>query len=1197
MGFGLSSIPQFGQKIPALAHVADLISGRVREDEDDMLFEMAAEQQIEEERGQENTFLKALEMLGRPQHAVAGVIHDMMDGGDFSPFDRVGQALLGQEHIGMQDVLEEILPGEWDKVRMPDWMPLVGGERLHMAKGPLGFLGDVVTDPLMHLRVGKLTGKLLKGPGAQELGVAQEILSKSPALMRNFERKLARKATKLGAGLQVQQGALRQRELIAEYKRIYDALTSRPGRYIEKFPELQEGIEAVAGKFPAATVTGQFARGERRLLELRLGFGLDKLGIPSVNMLPGLDRKIGESVAQMFGNMMDHVAISMPGRWFKKAVVNSVRYKTGNIFFDDFAHHALASGRASGKRYGEWVRRLEKAMGKDIFDDEKTREILDFVQKPLGGLGGEYRVVPKDIREPVRRIKALLHDLDKREIAAGVPKGRIPYGKLLEPKEQFNVLLKAIHREREQGALVFPRHWTLKEVEKEAAAIVKRNTVHQRVPSSITDSLVDEQTERIIQADLAWGARNIKTQIQDLDVITGYFPRRMTNEAKDFFDGILNNNKIMYKGELASKMFYQFMRGRTFKNLTVQEINDAFVDGTLPHDFIDHIMKQARNLAKGDRKLRGTLGEFMTEMGPTWNFFTEDPVQALRMRVNESLRAVTQKGMMEQIVKTMGRKIDTVDDIMLGEKSYILSPEGMKSFLGAGWRDEVSDEIAKAYDNIVANSRLKNKKGLDNAFLEVDSAGFGVAKAADVPVYGLPSETVDDLNRYISFRRNPEELQRLLNVFDYATDMWKGTTLALFPGFHARNFIGGLWNMALAGTAKLGNLRLGLSVMHSAGMLGRNKWGKVSQALRDIVVEGPGGKVVYDGPQVWKYAHNYGVLTPYAEAEFAKPISKAAQKLTPKTIPKKALKQFTHEGVPVQFGFEAGNRVENWLRMSHFIGALKKGNTPWQAAMDVKKYFHDYAELAHMEKAILRRAMPFYSWSRKNIPLQLEALVTQPQKYAQLGRGIEALQSEEAKNMDPKLLPKWAHEQLGIPTRINKATGNLEVSILRSWLPAADLMAIVHSNPIHASARHVLTLAHPIPKSILEQHINYNVFTERPLEEFPGEPQKFLGAVMSKRMAHSFKNIRLLSEIDRFMRDETREGELEDLIRYLNATGLITKIRGFDPEKLEKRFKFDVKKRTAQLKRSEKSAKATGDEDLIAFFENMREDIRPFLAG
>ena len=150
-----------GVTIPAVSEVRKLIR-RAKDPlgyEEDELISLAAEKQVDEEREGGNLFWDLLDKLQRPQRAIAGVMKDMIDGGGFSPLDRVGQALMGEEAYGIKDVIDEIAPGDWGRMTLPDWM---GGKSVDPYKEVLGFMGDVVTDPLMYTRLGALVGKFTK---------------------------------------------------------------------------------------------------------------------------------------------------------------------------------------------------------------------------------------------------------------------------------------------------------------------------------------------------------------------------------------------------------------------------------------------------------------------------------------------------------------------------------------------------------------------------------------------------------------------------------------------------------------------------------------------------------------------------------------------------------------------------------------------------------------------------------------------------------------------------------------------------------------------------------------------------------------------------------------------------------------------------------------------------------------------------
>ena len=60
-----------------------------------------------------------------------------------------------------------------------------------------------------------------------------------------------------------------------------------------------------------------------------------------------------------------------------------------------------------------------------------------------------------------------------------------------------------------------------------------------------------------------------------------------------------------------------------------------------------------------------------------------------------------------------------------------------------------------------------------------------------------------------------------------------------------------------------------------------------------------------------------------------------------------------------------------------------------QAAIHVKKHLFDYDNLSKFEKEFMRRGIPFYTWTRKNLALQLQTLSTKPiAEFRWLGKEI-----------------------------------------------------------------------------------------------------------------------------------------------------------------------------------------------------------------
>jgi hypothetical protein len=102
-----------------------------------------------------------------------------------------------------------------------------------------------------------------------------------------------------------------------------------------------------------------------------------------------------------------------------------------------------------------------------------------------------------------------------------------------------------------------------------------------------------------------------------------------------------------------------------------------------------------------------------------------------------------------------------------------------------------------------------------------------------------------------------------------------------------------------------------------------------------------------------------------------------------------------------------GQHVENISRAALFMDRVEKGLDPLEAAKAVKNWHFDYRELTGFEQGIARRLVPFYAWTRKNVPLQLEMIFKAPNKY----RNIAYLKHAVAGGKYDENAPEWWEQQ------------------------------------------------------------------------------------------------------------------------------------------------------------------------------------------
>jgi len=417
----------------------------------------------------------------------------------------------------------------------------------------------------------------------------------------------------------------------------------------------------------------------------------------------------------------------------------------------------------------------------------------------------------------------------------------------------------------------------------------------------------------------------------------------------------------------------------------------------------------------------------------------------------------------------------------------------------------------------------------------------------------------------------PEGLDVFLKTFDTVQGIWKALTLAPFPAYHTRNAVGNMWNNYLSGMGA-GSARF----YKDALAFQRGKLPSVTL----------GGKT-YSVDDLRRLMDDFGITGRNL---------RDVENLNRSTI--KSLQQvsFAAEDIPglgkiVQVGFKVGTKIEDNARIAHFFHKLDKGMEPIDAALSVKKYLFDYATgLTDFEQTVMRRIMPFYTWTRFNIPLQAQAVVQNPIPFVRLsevvntvrqkgipfgaGEGFEE-RTARLRGEDRQLLPEFVREAVGIPVRI-AASGDPEYFLLAGWLPAADLEVLGRSGGIVDKLAQLLS---PFLKEPVEQAFNYDTFLKRKLEEFPGQKTKFLRLPIRRRMVKSLRNIRLLADADRIIRAVEREPE-GFTPEQISKVGLITRfVFGFkpfevSPERGARRLLFQRRERLRQLR----SAARRGDE-------------------
>lgn len=173
--------------------------------------------------------------------------------------------------------------------------------------------------------------------------------------------------------------------------------------------------------------------------------------------------------------------------------------------------------------------------------------------------------------------------------------------------------------------------------------------------------------------------------------------------------------------------------------------------------------------------------------------------------------------------------------------------------------------------------------------------------------------------------------------------------------------------------------------------------------------------------------------------------------------------------------------VEDLFRTAHFLWRLEKGDTLEAAAQSVWKYLFDYSDLTDVERRVIRTFVPFYSWLRHNIPLQLEMMATVPQKYVALARIRNAADPQQSLTPDElRTLVDWLDETFAVNIGFDEE-GNLKV-VGSTGLPVEDLNKL-WVRDWRETARVLLGQTNPVLLAPIEFITDWSTFTGKPISD------------------------------------------------------------------------------------------------------------------
>ena len=436
-------------------------------------------------------------------------------------------------------------------------------------------------------------------------------------------------------------------------------------------------------------------------------------------------------------------------------------------------------------------------------------------------------------------------------------------------------------------------------------------------------------------------------------------------------------------------------------------------------------------------------------------------------------------------------------------------------------------------------------KGSLRFFPVITETGSKVAGATTkVETHLLPKVIVEELNKFTTGGKST--MDKLFLPFDIFNRNWKPLATAVRLRYHTRNVVGNLYNAIVIGKTNIKEIPIAL--------LNQVK-GHIAQSIKSDNFLGKIYKPIFGNniptPEVIKQAIDNDVIGRgffgadvndlVLAVDKGEDIMKTIKNInTPAEIYKiPVLKQW------LVLTTKAGQFLEDNARLAMFQQGLKKFAGDVNLAKGyVDKHLFDYITGLGEADKIIKRFIPFWSWTRFNIPLQLGGISKLPLRHLALQKGGQGyVKSSEISDEGYQYLSEQEKEMGYIKTGTTQKGGKEYDTYIKtaSVLPVQDVARLVRIFKGQDEEIGITPLKQ-IYDLITKDPTKFNDFFGQPIEQFAGEKEKFLGMSISGKNKALLSNIPALTELNKLIGGSYIKGEEPKLnIRIeqvLSPTGL-----------------------------------------------------------
>ena len=276
-----------------------------------------------------------------------------------------------------------------------------------------------------------------------------------------------------------------------------------------------------------------------------------------------------------------------------------------------------------------------------------------------------------------------------------------------------------------------------------------------------------------------------------------------------------------------------------------------------------------------------------------------------------------------------------------------------------------------------------------------------------VDVFALDKKTYDNYIKSQS-KQMKKDTNAFLQLYDKLTNKWKQMAI-LSPGFHVRNSFGNYAQSYLD--------------------VGTKIFSKETHKLGDGIKKAT-DEILIDASKSWNGQDLTGkFINELFENEFGDN-TQIINELGKFKNKKESFDTVMKEINNIELGkgkniFEIsenwGNRIEQQAKRRHFGVLLSEGLSPKEARDRVNQYLFDYADMTEFETEVMKRIIPFYTFMRKNMELQLNTLLEKPQTVKNARRLLANQRKASVSTEERALLDSNDLTKIIIPTGKGKS--------------------------------------------------------------------------------------------------------------------------------------------------------------------------------